>query len=58
MEERKDSERAVAVRAAKEKVTQEEAPNTNRSPFLGIIGGLILVVGLFFGIYALRLQRR
>ncbi len=39
-------------------VIQEETPTSNRSPFLGIIGGLILVVGLFFGIYALRLQRR
>jgi LysM repeat protein len=37
---------------------QDENPAANRSPFLGIIGGLILVVGLFFGIYALRLQRR
>jgi hypothetical protein len=39
-------------------VIQEEAPTTNRSPFLGIIGGLVLVVGLFFGIYAIRLQKR
>lgn len=39
-------------------VIQEESPTSNRSPFLGIIGGLVLVVGLFFGIYALRLQRR
>ncbi len=39
-------------------VILEEAPTSNRSPFLGIIGGLVLVVGLFFGIYALRLQRR
>lgn len=36
----------------------EEAPKANRSPFLGILGGLILVVGLAFGLYAIRIQRR
>ncbi|HSM23462.1 MAG TPA: LysM peptidoglycan-binding domain-containing protein [Anaerolineaceae bacterium] len=36
----------------------EETPTSNRSPLLGIIGGLILVFGLFFGFYAIRLQRR
>ena len=36
----------------------EDNPETNRSPFLGIMGGLILVVGLGFGLYAIRIQRR
>lgn len=36
----------------------EENPETNRSPLLGILGGLILVVGLGFGLYAIRIQRR
>ncbi len=36
----------------------EENPATNRSPLLGILGGLILVVGLGFALYAIRIQRR
>ncbi|MBE0688299.1 MAG: LysM peptidoglycan-binding domain-containing protein [Anaerolineaceae bacterium] len=36
----------------------EDNPETSRSPFLGIMGGLILVVGLGFGLYAIRIQRR
>lgn len=36
----------------------EDNPETNRSPFLGVMGGLILVVGLGFGLYAIRIQRR
>ena len=36
----------------------EDNPQTSRSPFLGIMGGLILVVGLGFGLYAIRIQRR
>lgn len=36
----------------------EDNPETRRSPFLGIMGGLILVVGLGFGLYAIRVQRR
>jgi hypothetical protein len=36
----------------------EESPAANRSPFLGILGGLIVVLGLGFGLYAIRIQRR
>ncbi|PKO04380.1 MAG: hypothetical protein CVU41_17345 [Chloroflexi bacterium HGW-Chloroflexi-3] len=36
----------------------EDNPETRRSPFLGIMGGLILAVGLGFGLYAIRIQRR
>lgn len=36
----------------------EESPTTNRSPFLGILGGLVLIVGFGFGLYAIRIQRR
>jgi hypothetical protein len=36
----------------------EDNPETSRSPFLGIMGVLILVVGLGFGLYAIRIQRR
>ncbi|PKO09031.1 MAG: hypothetical protein CVU40_12545 [Chloroflexi bacterium HGW-Chloroflexi-2] len=36
----------------------EDNPEARRSPFLGIMGGLILVVGLGFGLYAIRIQRR
>jgi len=39
-------------------VELQENPQTSRSPLLGILGGLILVVGLGSGIYAIRLQRR
>lgn len=36
----------------------EENPETGRSPFLGIMGGIILVVGMGFALYAIRIQRR
>ncbi len=36
----------------------EENPVSSRSPILGILGGLILVVGIGFGLYAIRIQRR
>lgn len=39
-------------------VELEENPQTSRSPLLGILGGLILVVGLGSAFYAIRLQRR
>ena len=39
-------------------VENEDNLETSRSPFLGIMGGLILVVGLGFGLYAVRIQRR
>lgn len=35
-----------------------EAAQANRSPLLGILGGLVLVFGLGFGAYALNLQRK
>jgi hypothetical protein len=37
---------------------QDDPATENRSPFLGIIGGIVFVVGLVFGIYALRLQKK
>lgn len=29
----------------------------NRSPFLGILGGIVLIAGLAFGVYAIRMQK-
>jgi hypothetical protein len=36
----------------------QDYPAENRSPFLGIIGGIILLAGLGFGVYAFTIQRR
>lgn len=36
----------------------EDNPASSRSPILGILGGLILVLGIGFGLYAIRIQRR
>jgi LysM repeat protein len=37
---------------------QDDPAVSSRSPFLGIMGGLVLLFGLGFGIYALRLQKK
>jgi len=38
--------------------TMQDPTTENRSPFLGIMGGIVFIVGLGFGIYALRLQKK
>lgn len=38
--------------------TQNDPTTENRSPFLGIMGGIVFIAGLGFGIYALRLQKK
>lgn len=47
-----------AQRSAVVAVQTEETARNNRSPLLGILGGLVLVFGLVFGAYALNLQRK